>query len=204
MATAEHPTSSPGGPTWEIAHLFPNQGTWTVDDYLALNTNHLVEFSDGVLEVLPMPTERHQLIVLFLYRALFAFVAPAKLGTVLTAPLRVKLWESKFREPDVVFMLARHTQRRGEKYWQGADLVMEVVGEDDPDRDLVTKRAEYAQAGIGEYWIVNPSDATVTVLALNSTTGGYDEAGNYATADTARSLLLVGFCVAVDDLFGHD
>jgi hypothetical protein len=63
MATVELGTSRSGGPTWEIAHLFPNQGTWTVDDYLALNTNHLVEFSDGLIEILPMPTEQHQLLV---------------------------------------------------------------------------------------------------------------------------------------------
>ena len=63
MVAAEERTSAPGSPTWEIAYLFPNQGTWTADEYLALDTNHLIEFSDGVLEVLPMPTEQHQLIV---------------------------------------------------------------------------------------------------------------------------------------------
>jgi Uma2 family endonuclease len=35
---------------------------------------------------------------------------------------------------------------------------MEVVGEDDPDRDLVTKRVECAQAGICEYWLLDPRD----------------------------------------------
>jgi len=45
--------------------------------------------------------------------------------------------------------------RRHNKYWEGADLVKEVVSgsEDDRQRDLVTKRREYAQAGIPEYWI---------------------------------------------------
>src|SRR5712692_7578885 len=41
-------------PTWEIAHLFPDQGTWTEGEYLALDTNHLIELSNGRLEVLPM------------------------------------------------------------------------------------------------------------------------------------------------------
>ncbi len=94
----------------------------------------------GVLEVLAMPTEQHQLIVLFLYRILFAFVNARQLGTVLTAPLRVRLWEGKFREPDVVFLLAQHADRRGNQYRRGADLVIEVVSEDDPVRDLVSKR----------------------------------------------------------------
>lgn len=58
-----------GDPTWEVALLFPSQGEWSVADYLALNTNHLVELSDGRLEVLAMPTEQHQLIAAFLYDA---------------------------------------------------------------------------------------------------------------------------------------
>ena len=45
-------------------------------------------------------------------------------------------------------------------------LVVEVIGEDDPERDLVTKRLEYAQAGIPEYWIVDPRTDTIDVLRL--------------------------------------
>jgi hypothetical protein len=52
-----------GDPTWEVAYLFPSQGSWSVADYLALNTNHLVELSEGRLEVLAMPTEQHRLLV---------------------------------------------------------------------------------------------------------------------------------------------
>src|SRR5262245_16299835 len=46
------------------------------------------------------------------------FVSARQLGTVLCAPLRVRLWPGKFREPDVVFMLARHGARMGERYWK--------------------------------------------------------------------------------------
>ena len=53
-----------------------------------------------------------------------------------------------------------------EKFWEGADLVMEVVSDDDRRRDVVTKRLEYAKAGIAEYWIVDPQQATITVLKL--------------------------------------
>jgi len=204
MTAVETQTRRRGSPTWEIAHLYPNQGAWTDDEYLALNSNRLVEFSDGVLEVLPMPTEQHQLIVLFLYRVLFAFVTARQLGTVLTAPLRVRLWEGKFREPDVVFLLAQHADRRGNQYWRGADLAIEVVSEDDPVRDLVSKRAEYARAGISEYWIVDPRDQTIAVLSLDPATGGYSVAGRYASGEAARSVLLEGFSVEVGEVFSQN
>jgi len=53
-------------PGWEVALLFPAQGEWSEDDYLWLtdHTRCLVEFTDGHIEVLPMPTDAHQRIVL--------------------------------------------------------------------------------------------------------------------------------------------
>src|SRR4051794_29142322 len=91
--------SRPGEPTWEVAQFYPPQGEWTEADYLGLQTNHLVELSDGVLELLPMPTHQHQMIVAFLYGLLKTFVDGSAPGVVLFAPLRVRLWEGKFREP---------------------------------------------------------------------------------------------------------
>jgi Uma2 family endonuclease len=192
-----------GEPVWEIAELFPAQGQWSESEYLRLNTNRLVEFSEGNLEILPMPTEMHQIITLFLYGALLRFVKPEKLGMVLVAPLRVRLWEGKFREPDVIFMSAANRSRRGNEFWDGADLVMEVVSEDDPDRDLVVKRGEYAKARILEYWIVDPRDCTIRVLSLDESAGRYVEAGKYNKGEMARSLLLDGFSVPVTDVFSQ-
>src|SRR5262245_30911989 len=108
MAIPEVVAGRTGEPTWEIAHLFPVQGDWTEEEYLALDTNHLIEFADGHLEFLPMPTQTHQFILLFLYRTLWAYVTERRLGTVLAAPLRVRIRPKKYREPDVLFMAAHH------------------------------------------------------------------------------------------------
>ena len=155
-------------PTWDVAHLFPPQGQWYEEDYLALNGNRLVELSHGHLEVLPMPTTSHQIIAAYLYRLLYAFVTARNLGTVLFAPLRIRLSRGTYREPDVLFMRKEHAERIHEKWWDGADLVMEVVsGEvEDRRRDLVIKRRDYARAAIPEYWIVDPEEETITVLRL--------------------------------------
>src|SRR5438067_7650998 len=82
-------------PAWEIARLFPYQGEWSEEEYLALETNHLVEFTDGHVEVLPMPKTSHQLIVQYLSNQLLAFVSARNLGTVLFAPLRIRLRKRK-------------------------------------------------------------------------------------------------------------
>lgn len=195
------PTSRKGEPVWEIASLFPNQGHWSEEEYLALETSHFIEFSDSYIEVLPMPTLLHQMIVAFLYQALFQFTQKNQAGTVLFAPLPVRLRPQKYREPDIVFLTTERLENLKGDYPEGADLVMEVVsgGKEDRDRDLVTKRKEYAQAGISEYWIVDPKYKRITVLSLGQDT--YLEHGKFEADDTATSVLLAGFTVAVNDVF---
>jgi Uma2 family endonuclease len=180
-------------PTWEVVNLFPAQGDWNEEDYLALNGNQLVEFSHGILEVLPMPTTSHQLLVVYLYGLVLTFTASRELGTVLVAPLRVRLWPGKFREPDIVFVLREHASRIGEEFWTGADLVMEVVSGVGADRrrDLITKRREYARAGIHEYWIVDPDEERITVLRQSGERHVVD--GEFAKGTVASSRLLPGF-----------
>ncbi len=53
--------------------LMPLQGLWTEQQYLKLTdqTNHLVEFDDGSIEVLPTPTEEHQAILEYLEYGVF-------------------------------------------------------------------------------------------------------------------------------------
>jgi Uma2 family endonuclease len=186
-------------PTWDIAKLFPMQGHWNESEYLRLNGNYLVEFTHGHVEVLPMPTPAHQAIVAFLFEQLLLFVRPAKLGKVLFAPLRVRMQEGKFREPDVVFILAAHSRWQGDDFWEGADLVREVVSDDFRKHDLETKRLDYALAGIPEYWIVDPMLREITVLKLAG--DRYDVHGIFKEAEIASSILLPGFEVKVTDAF---
>jgi Uma2 family endonuclease len=190
-----------GDPTWDIARLYPAQGHWSEEEYLDLPGNYLVEFSDGILEVLPMPTTSHQRLVLYLYKLLDSFVSDRDLGEVLTAPLPVRLRPGKFREPDVLFMRKSHARQLGEKFWDRADLVMEVVSPD-PEarrRDRLTKRREYARAKIGEYWIVDPQKETVTVLRLSG--ARYVVHGEFRRGTQAASALLSGFTVDVSASF---
>jgi Uma2 family endonuclease len=198
-----HPRLLIAQPVWDLAYLFPSQGAWSDEDFLALESTRLIELSDGEIEVLPMPTEEHQTIVLFLYALLRSFVEPRKLGKVLIAPFPVLLWENKYREPDLMFMLRKHARRRTNRFWRGADLVMEVVSRSRKDRgrDLRIKRAEYARAGIPEYWIVDLAAQSITVLALED--GVYTEAGIYSAKDSdiAKSPLLADLRIPVADLF---
>jgi len=183
-----------------VCDSLPPQGCWGDEHYLWLTdrTRRLVEFTDGYVELLPMPTVEHQAILQFLNRLFDAHLAPLG-GFVLFAGLRVRVREGKFREPDLAALRGRSDPRNEPRYWLGADVVAEVVSPDDPARDLIAKPADYAEAGIPEYWIVDPRVEKVTVLALAG--GTYVEQGVFSRGDTATSALLDGFAVDVTALF---
>lgn len=180
--------------------LTPIQGMWTEQQYLTLTnqTNHLLELNDGEIEVLTMPTDKHQVILRFMFLMLFGFIQPRH-GTALFAPLRLRIRSGSYREPDLLLVRDAQDPRRQNQYWLGADLVLEVVSPDDPERDLVTKRNDYAEAGVPEYWIVNPLNDTISVLTLAE--GQYLEHGVFSRGMQATSLLLDGFSVDVAAVF---
>jgi Uma2 family endonuclease len=192
-------TSKNGDPPWEIAELFPAQGTWSEEDYLRLTdeTNRMVEFIDGRVAVLEMPTREHQRAIRVILQALEAWIAATRRGVVVQAPFRVRLGAQCTREPDVSFLLSDADSRNGNRLWTGADLVVEVVSEGAADRNryLVEKRADYAAAGIAEYWIVDPQDARVTVLVLVGTE--YQEHSTAGIEGKVTSKLLAGLTLDV-------
>jgi Uma2 family endonuclease len=183
--------------------LLPLQGLWTEEQYLRLTdqTNRFIEFTEGSVEVLPMPTRKHQAISRFLFLAFLAWVQRLG-GTVFYAPLRVRVAAGRFREPDLVLLLDVNDPRNQNAFWLGADLVVEIVSPDNVERDTVLKRSDYAEAGIPEYWIVNPDEETITVLKLGD--GVYTAHGVFGRGETATSVLLTGFTVSVDAVCGAE
>ena len=206
MASATQPTTElPSAQEWKdlLEQILPPQGEWSEEEYLVL-TDHrsrLVEFTDGFLEVLPMPTDKHQGILGFLYLAFLNFIEPRG-GKVRFSPLRLRIRPGKYREPDLLLLLSATDSRRQNRFWLGADLALEVVSEEKPERDLVEKRGDYAEGGVPEYWIVNPQSETITVLRLSG--DAYEEAGIYRRGDSAASELLAGFSIAVAAVFDAD
>ncbi len=160
-------------------------------------SNHKIEFSNGYLEFLPMPTIFHQLIMKFMFLQLDSFVTAGKLGLVVPAGYKVRILRGKDREPDILFIKAEHMSGIGKQYCEKVDLVVEVVSEENREHDIETKRVEYARAGIPEYWIVDPQDEVIIVLVLKPRRKTYIEHGRFGKGMRATSMLLPGFSVDV-------
>ena len=195
------PGSERGQPAWALATLFPAQGAWSEDDYFRLETEHFVELVDGCIEVLPIPTWLHQRIVRWLSRRLEDWTILHSHGEVLFAPLPLKLFVGTIREPDILIVQRRDQNSRLEKYPTSALMVVEVVsdGNTSRNRDMIDKRHDYAKAGIAEYWIVDPVDKVIIVLALDR--NEYREHGRFVGDQIASSLLLTGFTISTNDVW---
>ena len=194
--------SKDGDPTWEAAYLLPAQGQWTENDFFKFHTNRMAELVDGSLEVLPMPTWLHQLIVDFLVTSIKAHLSDSRIGgVVLFSPLPTKLFPGTIREPDVLFVSRKNVPTDPKSYPKKLDLVMEVVSEgaEAHERDYEAKRSDYAKAGIAEYWIVDPEQQLITVLNLQGNT--YLTLGEYGIGEIARGKYWEGFTISVVQVF---
>lgn len=184
---------------WEVAMLYPEQGEWSEEEYLELtdHANRRIEFTDGRLEFLSMPTEIHEAIVQFLLFVLHDFVQQGNLGKVYSNGIRLRIRPRKVRLPDIIFLNRDHFHARHNRVWDGADLVMEVVSNDPKDRarDYETKLADYAEAKVAEYWIVDPDRQYVIVHRLEQ--DKYLVHGQFSRGQQATSVLLEGFEVDV-------
>jgi len=118
------------------------------------------------------------------------------------APLRVRLWPGKFREPDIVFIHRDHADRIGEEYWGVPNLIVEVISPRTPKSsdtehvDRGEKFFEYARGGVQEYWLVNPTSCTIEVYVLLD--GVYHLLSRWGNGEVARSKVLNGLEVPVE------
>ncbi len=186
--------------TTEIAELWPPQGQWTETEYFSLpDTNRIIELSEGEVFLMAPPSFTHQTVLDNLYSALKTFVRQHKLGRTAFAPLAVRLWPGKIREPDILFYANAHQDRIGERVSGVPDLVMEIISTGTRRTDRRDKFNEYAQAGIPEYWIVDPEHETIEVFVLDE--GVYNLLVKAARGEKAYSALLSGFEVTCAEVF---
>jgi Uma2 family endonuclease len=149
------------------------------------------------------PFLRHQIISRFLFRLIDEYVHMNKLGAVLYAPFEVKLWpDGPSREPDLLFVSNDKLDLLVEKRFDGGpDLVIEIVSAGSVREDKVRKFDEYEQAGVAEYWIIDPRQRLETAEFFQ-----LDESRIYQPVEVGedgvyQSRTLPGFWLNVDWLW---
>ena len=152
----------------------------TYEEFLAWAVDHPhAEWVDGEVIEFMTVSWRHSLVVVFLIELVGAYVRHGKLGRLVGDPYAMLIRsEGSHRQPDIVVILAENLHRATAQHLVGpADLVVEVVSEESERRDRHDKLAEYAAAGVPEYWIVEGREGRQGVeLHVRNAAGAYERA----------------------------
>lgn len=140
-------------------------GGWSEERYLAeAPEDRLWEFQDGELIVHSPATPGHQRMVRFLTVLLSGYVEERGLGEVFNGPAVLRLRPGADKEPDLFFLRHDHGDRVGPSRVDGpADLVIEVASAGTRSYDLGEKAQVYGDAGVAEYWAIDPARREVAV-----------------------------------------
>jgi len=130
----------------------------TFEEFLAFAADRHAEWVDGEVTVFLPNSRVHQHLFLFLGTLLAWFARRSDLGTVLQAPFAMRVPELRWwREPDILFIAARHLDRLDDTRLLGpADLAVELISDESVESDTRTKRLAYQEAGVPEYWLLDP------------------------------------------------
>ncbi len=165
------------------------------EDYATYNdgTGARYELVDGELSAMNPPTFRHMLIAKFIEKCLETEIQRLGLRWLCFREAGIRTGIRKSRLTDVYVLTAEQVNDLIDDSAISQTpplLAVEVVSPDSITRDYRYKRAEYAALEIPEYWIVDPLEAKIMLLAFNE--GLYDETvltGNQALASPTFSQL---------------
>ena len=151
-------------------HMATTSKRWTLDELHSLpDDGNKYELVHGELLVTPPPTDDHETILARLSRLLEPYVAANHLG-YLYHPRAVFRRQGSEAEPDLMVRqprAGRTVRGRPLDDWDDAptpSLIVEVVSPSTRRRDHEYKRVFYMEAGVPEYWIVDPDRREVRVI----------------------------------------
>lgn len=137
----------------------------TLEEYEALPENIRAEVFDGQIYYMASPSQNHQIISMELSTILNSYLKNKKGSCrVFHAPFDVKLSDNPLTivQPDLMIICDK--SKLDEKRCNGApDFIIEIVSPGNPSDDYIRKLYYYKNAGVREYWIVDPRRKTVTV-----------------------------------------
>ena len=172
----------------------------TYEDYANTPDDERYELIDGDLIMVPGPNMPHQSNQSKLGWRIAAFVEQRDLGMVLFSDTDVVLSDTDVVKPDLLYISKEREDIITYANIQGApDLIIEILSPSTSRRDWNDKRDLYAEHGVREYIVMDPSNKIVWRLAMKD--GALEIEETYYEGDTLTSSVLNGFAVAVNDIF---
>lgn len=147
------------------AYITKKQGEFTIEDYYAIPEDVRVELIDGLIYNMGAPSTNHQHLAMEISYALMDYVKKNKgRCKVLFAPVDVQLDcdDKTMVQPDVL-VICDDSKINQRCIFGAPDLVVEILSPSTRKKDMSKKLAKYIEAGVREYWIVDPDEMRVIV-----------------------------------------
>ncbi|MDR3337205.1 MAG: Uma2 family endonuclease [Treponema sp.] len=183
--------------------LAEKKSYYTYVDVLEWDEDVRAEIIDGELYMMAPPTRFHQDIIWELSRQFGNFLQ-GKPCKGYSAPFGVRLFpredqsDDMFVEPDIVVVC--DSSKLDDRGCNGApDLVVEILSPSTARHDRVVKFRKYLEAGVREYWIVNPEEKIVQIHILDN---GQYITKTYDETEEAPVTILPGCVIALPLVFG--
>jgi Uma2 family endonuclease len=149
------------------------------------------EFVDGKVILMSPVSLEHGGIADFLHKLLGFYLELRPAGRKLPAEYPVRLRSGVRRTPDMAYVLPERAGLLKKTFLDGApDSAWEIISPDSEERDWRDKLPEYEQAGVREYWIINPHTQNVWLNVLGA-------GGRYGSVEPAdgrlESTVIPGF-----------
>jgi Uma2 family endonuclease len=178
------------------------ESCYTYKDYLETDEGYRAEIVDGRLYAMSPPSRYHQGIDRNLLLKIGNFLE-GKPGKVYSAPFGVRLFprddlrDDTYFEPDITVICdAAKLDDRGCK---GApEMIAEIMSPSNRQNDMLVKFRKYLQAGVREYWIIDPEEKTVHVCILDQ---GQYRVSVYDENQTIAVSVLPGCVIELRDIF---
>lgn len=141
------------------------QGEYTVEDYMNTPEDMRLELIDGVIYDMATPTIIHQIIGFELCKVIRDYIQKKKGNCIpVVSPVSVQLDcdDKTILEPDVVVVCDRDKFKNG-IIFGAPDFVVEVLSPSTRKKDLTIKHFKYMNAGVREYWIIDPVKKNIVV-----------------------------------------
>lgn len=145
--------------------LQPKPNLITLEQYEALPEDVRAEVFEGIVYDMVSPSEIHQTISTELTTILNTYIKSQK-GSyrMFHAPFDVKLNDTPLTivQPDLMIICDKN-KLDGKRCNGAPDFIIEIVSPGNPADDYIRKLYYYKNAGVREYWIIDPRRKMVTV-----------------------------------------
>ena len=174
---------------------------YTYADYCKWDDNKRWELIQGIPYLMASPSHEHQSIVLSLGSAIKNYLQN-KQCKVYIAPLDVRLnadtEDNTVVQPDVLIVCDK--SKLDDKGVKGApDFIAEILSPSSAKNDIERKYYEYKNAGVKEYWIIDPLNKHVIAHTLQN--GSY-ERRLYLADDTSVPITILDECyINLEEIF---